>query len=77
MEIISIIVFIIAVIWTLSEDPNPPEVIAARQRLNSMYDLAQHRYTNVAKRRAVRTIRYKISGQDFGTGGGGSTIDKS
>lgn len=77
MEIIITIVFIIAVIWTLSEDPNPPEVIAARQRLAGMYSLAQHRYTNVAKRRKVHTVRHKVSGQYFGTGGGGGTIDKS
>lgn len=77
MEIIATVVFIIAVIWIMSEDPNPPEVIAAHQRLESMYSLARHRYTNVAKRRKVRTVRHVISGQYFGTGGGGATVDKS
>ena len=54
-----------------------PGVKDRNDREASMWDIARHRYNNVAQDGGIRTVKHKIPGKDKGTGAGGAASGKS
>lgn len=81
MEIAIGIGMVIAVLWILwgsTYEADDPIVKNRKQRIASMYDVAERRYTNVVQDDGtVQTVRDKMAGKSSGTGSGGAASDKS
>jgi hypothetical protein len=80
MEVILVILGVFAVMWVLwgsAMEDSDPMMIARKQRIESNIEMRSRRYTNVVKKKQVRTVRHTVAGIGSGTGNGGATLKKS